>query len=530
MPPKEPAPGRDQPADQGIENMTQNQNEIILHIGAHRTGTTSFQRYLSSNRGMFSQNGISIFTPEEAREQPCESWKFPMNPVIVSEENILGTMEDNIGNARLYPHAMANLARLKAIAPRISRVLLSIREPTEWWSSAISFCAARGMLKHLTLPDKEKIIAGGSSWSETVNAIRECFPHATVIVREFNWHPSNPRWQLRNVASWDFLSSSSVNCAVNNSRPAKEQVMAGLLENGTGIAKNASLDGESVRFFSDTEKADLRERYISDVENIAVMDDVIYLGERRERLSRILANEPSRQPSYQMAPRNAAETTCFIHVGKTGGSYLKSLAKNARTDNNHRHLVLGDHSLTVANSSEKYGSERKLAFFFRDPIERYVSGFLSRMRQGRPVYDVNWTAAEAVSYLYFKTPNELAEALSSRSARLVSAAKFAFSSIVHLKLDGAYYFQSVERLRREASMGNIVICCETRNIDNHIARICDQLNIPAPKEKGLGEFDDSKNDFSQLSTRAKKNLEKYLENDYRLYDVCREISLKIGFC
>ena len=54
-----------------------------------------------------------------------------------------------------------------------------------------------------------------------------------------------------------------------------------------------------------------------------------------------------------------------------------------------------------------------VAFFVRHPVSRFVSGFNSRMRKGRPRRNVEWSEGERWSFERFRTPDELARALAS---------------------------------------------------------------------------------------------------------------------
>ena len=41
--------------------------DVILHVGAHRTGTTSLQAFLERNRQLLNDNGIAVWTPRWTR-------------------------------------------------------------------------------------------------------------------------------------------------------------------------------------------------------------------------------------------------------------------------------------------------------------------------------------------------------------------------------------------------------------------------------------------------------------------------------
>ena len=134
------------------------------------------------------------------------------------------------------------------------------------------------------------------------------------------------------------------------------------------------------------------------------------------------------------APSSASDTSlCLLHIGKTGGTFLKSVLKHNSTKLPKSLKVLS-HFDTVFSTRKELGPKRQLAFIFREPTARFRSGFMSRLRQGRPVYESLWTNEEAIAFNWFATPNSLAEALGSEDDRLRSAALFAMQHIRHIKL------------------------------------------------------------------------------------------------
>ena len=97
----------------------------------------------------------------------------------------------------------------------------------------------------------------------------------------------------------------------------------------------------------------------------------------------------------------------MLHIGKTAGTAVKQALEES--SNRGRRIVLHPHRTTLAQIADG----EKCFFFVRDPVSRFVSGFLSREREGRPRYDVPWTERERIAFAHFPSANELAMALSS---------------------------------------------------------------------------------------------------------------------
>lgn len=117
--------------------------------------------------------------------------------------------------------------------------------------------------------------------------------------------------------------------------------------------------------------------------------------------------------------------THFLHIRKTGGMALKAALRPAAAKFD---IVLHDHNTTLADIPVG----ERVFFTVREPAARFVSGFNSRLRQGRPLFNNEWTEGEATAFARFPTPNELAEALSSKDSRTHANALTAMREIRHV--------------------------------------------------------------------------------------------------
>jgi hypothetical protein len=136
----------------------------------------------------------------------------------------------------------------------------------------------------------------------------------------------------------------------------------------------------------------------------------------------------------------------FLHIPKTGGTGLKAMFKRLE-DLGYEIPALVPHGINMAKVEKKF-DHAVAHFLLRDPIERAASGFLSRMRMGRPVHNYSWDVGEAVAYSFFKTPQEWFAALIGEDERMKSAAIFAYENISHLARNYVFYFESVSEIER----------------------------------------------------------------------------------
>jgi len=136
----------------------------------------------------------------------------------------------------------------------------------------------------------------------------------------------------------------------------------------------------------------------------------------------------------------------YIHVGKTGGSAIKrairashAVAKTKEPQVIKDKIVLLNH-VSLAQATQQFGAPNGLAFAFRNPLSRFVSGFYCRQRMEWPDHTARWDAGEAAAFAHFDTANDLAEALGSDAPKDRAAAHFAMHAIRHLRRGYRYTF------------------------------------------------------------------------------------------
>jgi hypothetical protein len=209
----------------------------------------------------------------------------------------------------------------------------------------------------------------------------------------------------------------------------------------------------------------------------------------------------------------------FLHIGKTGGSSVNKLINTVNKRRSAKLLRFG-HKATL--DSILSSNQTRISFVIRDPIDRFVSGFESRLRCGRPTYNFKWTDAEAISFSFFGTVNELAESLECDNERLVSAAQYAVRAISHLRRDYSYHLHSVDFLDKHSD--RIYFVCDIRELNEQVHNIVAPSGLPEQKAKLLFQHlhaAPSKGRRPDLSEKAVHNLKKFLEADYLIYEFCK---------
>jgi len=208
-----------------------------------------------------------------------------------------------------------------------------------------------------------------------------------------------------------------------------------------------------------------------------------------------------------------------LHIGKTGGTALKDGLYAYVTRTGDRRFDLHRHEDTL----EKIWADQpdKPVFFaVRDPISRFVSGFNSRLRHGRPRYDVAWTDSETIAFSRFTSPNALGEALGGGEHQDLAVA--AMSQIRHVSTQLNDWLVSPAYLEQHA--GKILYIARQSELSADEAQICEVLGVPAPllAKDDIGAHRTPAGMTTGLSDLAKTNLARWFARDFAIYDWCLE--------
>lgn len=209
----------------------------------------------------------------------------------------------------------------------------------------------------------------------------------------------------------------------------------------------------------------------------------------------------------------------FLHIGKTGGSSIKYAMSQHFADNCYA-IYLHSHHVRLRDVP---GGERVI-FFLRDPISRFISGFYSRQRQGRPRYFRRWNPDEKNAFEEFSTPNQLAIAIFSTDDKEKRRAQSAMESIQHVRDSYMEWFESEDYFRSRLSDVFFIGFQERLAEDFDILKL--KLGLPENTKLPDDDILAHRNPVElnkTLADEAVENLKKWYKDDFKFIALCEEI-------
>ncbi len=271
--------------------------DICLHLGAHRTGTTTFQRFMEQNSEVLLRRGISAVGPSKTRtgllngviKNPefataeddrlarraigrvklhiAQAAESGVQNFVLSEENLLGTMSQNMSSCYLYSQVRERLARVApAFDGRQLTVGVGIRSYDAHWSSQLAFRIKGGS----ALPREGKLDRLSTQprrWRHVVEDISLALPEAKIIVWAFESWVGQPAQLLAAMTCRPLPAQGLRPIEWANRSHSVQELRAILSESGNaGAAKK--LAGQMGRYnpFPAMHRAKLKEDYRADID------------------------------------------------------------------------------------------------------------------------------------------------------------------------------------------------------------------------------------------------------------------------
>jgi len=206
----------------------------------------------------------------------------------------------------------------------------------------------------------------------------------------------------------------------------------------------------------------------------------------------------------------------FLHPGKTAGTAMKQALRAAARPSRYR-LRLHTHGVRMSDLPRG----DKFFFVVRDPVDRFVSGFYSRQRQGRPRYERPWSEDEARAFGHFSTPQQLADALAGEASARAQAID-ALGSIEHVRTSYWYWFADPVTFRNR--WNDVLFVGFQESLDDDLAVLADRLGIESLTLPSGDVAAHRSGAQEPLSDTARAALADWYRADYEFVDLCRELS------
>lgn len=262
--------------------------DVILHVGAHRTGSTSFQHYLRAHRAGLEAVGIGFWGPwrtrrglldgiTEPRQIPAEATRRAgrvgvnlagaqrrgIGTLLISDENMLGSPRRNLRRGTLYHDAGERLARLAHAFGQPRRITLQVRALDAWWASSMAWLIPRGE----AVPDADqraRIAADTRGWRQVITDIACACPGSEILVTPFESYGNRPDRLLAAMTGRTGVPPVRAGAFWVNRRPDLATLRACLAERGQDGAV-LTANGPRWQPFDARQVAELRERYADDL-------------------------------------------------------------------------------------------------------------------------------------------------------------------------------------------------------------------------------------------------------------------------
>lgn len=285
------------PLTAAFADKVQKTMDVILHIGAQRTATTSFQAYLRANSAELNAQGIGYWGPHrtrrggvftaltsiqdgvvpdgvvnravgETREKIAKHISFLQKRgtthLIVSDENMLGTVRTNVRADCFYPYAAQRLDRFARVFEGIvTRIAISIRSFETYWPSALAFSVGRSgrMPRARAL---ERIVTQPRGWSDVVSDVATTFPGVDILVDSHESYANRPELRLSHLLDGAIDPPLKHSRLWLNPSPDLAQLRASLTKHGRSVDMLPAGEGRWDPF-NPEQSAKLREKYADDL-------------------------------------------------------------------------------------------------------------------------------------------------------------------------------------------------------------------------------------------------------------------------
>ena len=217
------------------------------------------------------------------------------------------------------------------------------------------------------------------------------------------------------------------------------------------------------------------------------------------------------------------ESIVFLHVPKTSGTSFRKFSTKAAAHGYPLPLRIKHHCKFLLLTSVLPNA--KIAIIARDPIERYISAFNSRLRGGRPQNNIPWNDKTAIAFSLFNDPIDWIEGLVSADDWTISAARYVRKNVNLIRYDYEFYFGSVETVHQNASR---LIVGTMKDYEDFLRRVLIHCDVEFDDvSQHLKTYHKARRPTSELTEQldpvARAKLMEYFADEYEIYNALLDL-------
>ncbi|MGJ8625745.1 MAG: hypothetical protein ACSHXB_02190 [Sulfitobacter sp.] len=261
--------------------------EIILHIGAHRSGTTTFQQFMRTQQTALAARSVGFWGPVRTRKSIfpglfpppgglrdhrraegrvqmhlAQTRQAGVQKLLVSDENMIGSSLQCLRVGALYPAIGDRMARISAaFGGQVTRVVMTIRAQDLWWASAAAFTVARGH-QVPTREQREKIAINARTWRDVITDVACAVPYAELLISPFEQSNGNPQTLFKAATGLE-IAADATPPWLNRSLTAR--TLRGVLAEQGNDPSLIPDEAQRWQPFGAEQAAQLRENYADDL-------------------------------------------------------------------------------------------------------------------------------------------------------------------------------------------------------------------------------------------------------------------------
>lgn len=192
--------------------------DLTVHIGAHRTGSTLVAQAITASVEADPACGVAVWHPRYLRS--IGGWQAVPRSVtatgapasraagrvlatlsdrlaedaaaldaqgvrhlVISEENLVGTMRTNMTQSAFYPDVASRLRAYASVLPMVpARVALGVRDYGAVWSSAFHYIPQSGNEAPSRQAARTALLDHDRGWPDVIESIYDVWPDTEVYV------------------------------------------------------------------------------------------------------------------------------------------------------------------------------------------------------------------------------------------------------------------------------------------------------------------------------------------------------------